>query len=198
MHPSHMMRSGLIAVAAFAVLVFGPANAQEIGESHLAAARAAVNAIESTDQFDNILLNAATQVKADLIGNNPNLQTEISDMVDDAALSLAPRRSDLENEVARVYAKLFTEQELTQVAEFYGSEAGRKLLRQGPLATRETLAAAEIWTNGIIRDLRVKSVNGMAALMPEGGVAAPVTDPAATPAPVTGAAGTPAGSSSTQ
>ncbi|WP_082537132.1 MULTISPECIES: DUF2059 domain-containing protein [unclassified Aureimonas] len=200
MHPSQTMRSGLIAVAAFAVLAFGSANAQEIGESHLAAARAAVNSIESTDQFDNILLNAATQVKADLIGNNPNLQTQISDMVDDAALALAPRRNDLENEVARVYAKLFTEQELNEIAQFYGSEAGKKLLRQGPLATREMLAAAEVWTNGIVRDLRVASVNGMAALMPEGGVASPTTDPTdpAAAAPVTGAAGAPAGSSSTQ
>ncbi|KQT53324.1 hypothetical protein ASG43_18895 [Aureimonas sp. Leaf454] len=190
MHPSQTMRSGLIAVAAFAAFAFGQARAQEISESHLAAARTAVNAIESTDQFDNILLNAATQVKADLIGNNPNLQTEISDMVDDKALALAPRRGDLENEVARVYARLFTEQELTQIGEFYGSEAGKKLLRQGPLATREMLAAAEIWTNGIVRDLRVSSVNAMADLMPTTGAVAPTTDPASTPAPVTSGAST--------
>jgi hypothetical protein len=121
-------------------------------------------------------------------------------MVDDAALALAPRRNDLENEVARVYAKLFTEQELNEIAQFYSSEAGKKLLRQGPLATREMLAAAEVWTNGIVRDLRVASVNGMAALMPEGGVASPTTDPTdpAAAAPVAGAAGAPAGSSSTQ
>jgi hypothetical protein len=193
------MRSGLIAVAAFAALAFGQARAQEIGESHLAAARSAVNAIESTDQFDNILLNAATQVKADLIGNNPNLQTEISDMVDNAALALAPRRNDLENEIARVYAKLFTEQELTEIAKFYDSEAGKKLLRQGPLATREMLAAAEIWTNGIVRDLRVTSVNGMANLMPETGAVAPTTDPSAASAPVASGAGdAPAGTSTTQ
>lgn len=198
MHPSQTMRSGLIAVAAFALLAFAPAQAQEIGESHLAAARSAVNAIESTDQFDNILLNAATQVKADLIGNNPNLQTEISDMVDEAALGLAPRRNDLENEIARVYAKLFTEQELTQIAEFYGSEAGKKLLRQGPLATREMLAAAEVWTNGIVRDLRVTSVNKMGDILQQNEAVAPTTDPASTPAPVTGAAEAPAGSSSTQ
>ncbi|RYE72053.1 MAG: DUF2059 domain-containing protein [Hyphomicrobiales bacterium] len=63
-------------------------------------------------------MNAATQIKSDLIGSNPNMQSEISDMVDERAIALAPRRGDLENEVARTYAKLFTEQELKEIAAF--------------------------------------------------------------------------------
>ncbi|WP_246160245.1 DUF2059 domain-containing protein [Aureimonas fodinaquatilis] len=154
------------AAAALTALIAMPSQAQEVSPSHLAAARQAVDAIDTTEQFDQILLNAATQIKAELIVNNPNLQSEISAMVDDNAIALAPRRADLENEIARIYAKMFTEQELREIAQFYDSEAGRKLIAQGPAAVRETMSAADIWANGIVRDLRNSADEGMRTLAP--------------------------------
>ena len=179
---NEMMRRGVMVAMAAGLLAIVPAKAQEATPEHLAAARSAVSAINSTDQFDNILMNAATQIKADLIGNNPNIQSEISDMVDERALALAPRRADLENEVARIYARLFTEQELKDIAAFYTSAAGKKLLTQGPVASREVLSAADVWSNGIVRDLRSSASQGMAALVSSLNTAAvPLTAPAATP-----------------
>ncbi|MEN3791805.1 DUF2059 domain-containing protein [Fulvimarina sp. MAC3] len=136
-------------------------EAPEVSESHLAAARKAVDAIGATKEFDNILLNAANQTKAEFIPNNPDLQSEISNMVDDKALALAPRRAALETEIASVYAQLFTEAELNQISEFYGTEAGQKLIELGPQAARDSVAAANVWTNGILRDLRQSSLEGM-------------------------------------
>ena len=163
---SQTLRGGLYAAVALVGLAVSPALAQEISPSHLAAAREAVDSIDTTEQFDQILLNAATQIKAELIVNNPDLQAKISEMVDDSAIALAPRRADLENEIARIYAKMFTEQELREIAQFYTSEAGRKLIKQGPQATREMMAAADVWTNGIVRDLRESAVKGMQKLAP--------------------------------
>lgn len=179
------IRRGLLAAAIAGTVVAVPAAAQEIAPSHLAAARAAVDAIDSTEQFDNILMNAATQIKSDLIGSNPDIQPQISDMVDEKAIALAPRRADLETEVSRVYAKLFTEAELKSIAEFYNSAAGKKLLKQGPIATREMLAAADVWSNGIMRDLRNSSAQGMAQLMTQNGGAPALTG--GTAMPTTGA-----------
>ena len=133
----------------------------EISPSHLAAARAAIKAISATDQFDNLLPNAATQIKSEFIPNNPDKESQISDMVDDRALNLASRRGDLETEIARIYAKMFTEDELNQIAGFYSSEAGKKLLAKGPAATREMMQSAQVWSNGIMRDLRQSAMEGM-------------------------------------
>ncbi|KQQ91323.1 DUF2059 domain-containing protein [Aureimonas phyllosphaerae] len=164
--PSETLRRGLCVSVALLGLSVAPAFAQDASPSHIAAARQAVDALDTTEQFDQILLNAATQIKAELIVNNPNLQSEISNMVDDEALKLAPRRGDLENEIARIYAKLFTEQELREIAEFYQGEAGKKLLAQGPTASREMMSAADVWASGIVRDLRNASINGAAKLAP--------------------------------
>ncbi|GGD17930.1 DUF2059 domain-containing protein [Aureimonas glaciei] len=195
---NEMMRRGLLALTAAGLMAIAPAKAQDATPEHLSAARAAVAAIDSTDQFDNILMNAATQIKADLIGNNPNIQSEISDMVDDRALALAPRRADLENEVARIYARLFTEQELKDIAAFYESAAGKKLIAQGPVASREVMAAADVWSNGIVRDLRSSAAEGMASLAASMNTAAvPLTDPAAPATPTVPAIAGDAGAAGT-
>lgn len=140
------------------VAVAYPATAQEISDSHLRAARAAISAIEVTRPFDLILPNAAMMLKSELISNNPDLVSLINRTVDEKAIALAPRRADLEREAALTYARNFTEEELTQMAEFYRSEAGRKLLEVGPEVTGEVYRAAEIWQNGIGRDL-IQSVS---------------------------------------
>jgi len=142
------------ALGAMAFLVAAqPAAAQEIADSHLAAARSALTALRATEEFDLILPNAAQALKSELIQKNPDLQALIGEVVDQTAFSLAPRRGDLEREAALVYARAFSEQELTEIAAFYSSSAGQKLLADGPIAMREVFQAADIWQRGIARDL---------------------------------------------
>ncbi|TIS05897.1 MAG: hypothetical protein E5X10_27265, partial [Mesorhizobium sp.] len=62
-------------LAASAVLALSsPAFSQDISESHLKAARAAVAAIHATDPFDNILPQAAAALENQLIQKNPDMQ----------------------------------------------------------------------------------------------------------------------------
>jgi hypothetical protein len=62
-------------VAASAILAFtAPAFSQDVTESHLKAARAAVAAIHATDPFDNILPQAAAALEQQLIQKNPDMQ----------------------------------------------------------------------------------------------------------------------------
>jgi len=139
-------------------LAFGSAvKAQEVSEDQLKASRAAIDAIGATAQFDNILPGLAERLKAGLIQDSPNYQDIISTTVDAQALALAPRRGDLEKEAALTYAKTFTIDELKAIADFYNSDVGKKLLRDGPVASRETAKAADIWAQGISRDLEKQS-----------------------------------------
>lgn len=153
--------AGFRRAAALAVLVAGsmaaPLQAQEISEEHLAAAREAIASINATDRYDNILPGLAEGLKAQFIQASPNFQEQISAAVDEQALELAPRRADLEREAATIYAKAFTLDELKAISSFYATEAGKKLLTNGPLVSRELAKAAEIWANGISRDLNNQS-----------------------------------------
>ena len=171
--------SVVVAASAFAAVAFST-QAQEIGESHLKASYAAISAIHATDLFDLILPQAAAALKQHLIQQNPNMQEVITHTVDEKTLMLAARRADLEKESAVAYAKAFSEQNLKDIAAFYNSESGKKLVENGPFASRELVKAAEIWQNGIARDLaeqvseKIKTVIASKASAEDAAPATPV------------------------
>ena len=178
-------RSGFGRAAAAALLISGialsvPAKAQEVSADHLKAAREAITALGATDRFDIILPTVAEQLKAQLIQSSPNFQDAIGKTVDAEALALAPRRADLEKESATIYAKTFSADEMKAIATFYSSDAGKKLLKDGPIATRELLKAADIWATGVQRDL---TANTAAALQKAVGAEIKTDVPAAGIAP---------------
>lgn len=141
------------AVAALAAAFTVPAFAQDISDDHLKSARAAIESLKATDQFDQVIPLAAEKLKVQLIRANADLEEVISATVDEQALAIVPRRGDLEREAANIYAKVFTKEELDAINAFYTSPAGLKLIENGALVTRELLKAAEIWSSGITRDL---------------------------------------------
>lgn len=142
----------LAAAMAFSMLSMN-AVAQEISDSHLKAARQAVAAINATADYDVVLPQAAQNLKSQLIQQSPNMVDLINQTVDEKALELASRRADLEQEAALAYARVFSEEHLNAIAEFYNSEAGKKLVADGPIVIREVAKAGEIWRRGIVRDL---------------------------------------------
>ncbi|CAH0341160.1 DUF2059 domain-containing protein [Rhizobium sp. CECT 9324] len=178
---SDMSRFASVAVIAGGVMLGAiSAKAQDVAPEHIQAARAAIASLGVTDRFDAILPNVMNRLTGQLILAYPNLQDIISAKVEEEALKLAPRRADLEQESALVYAKAFSVEELQAITAFYSSEAGKKLLKDGPIATRELLKAADIWTSGIARDLE-KQANE--SLLKEVGPTQPAVAPPTAEAP---------------
>ena len=184
--PTGFKRNGAAMIVASSLVLGGfvaahPAFAQDATPEHLAAARSAITALGATDQFDAILPNAAEQLKSSLIQSTPDLQPEISATVDEKVFDLVPRRGDLEREAAAIYAKTFSEADLKAISDFYNSEAGKHLIENGPLVTRELLKSAEIWSNGIQRDLSTEVATALQAKLGDRTkLIKPATDGAAT------------------
>lgn len=164
-------RTACAAAVVFAVMP-GAAHAQEPSDAHVAAARNAISALGATNPFDGILPAAALGLKSRLIANNPDLEDQISDIVDAETLAMVSRRSALEEEAARIYASAFTEEDLKAIADFYKTEAGQKLLQNGPIVSREVNGAVSVWARGIERDL----LQNVIAKMNEAGLRATVED----------------------
>jgi len=173
-------RRVIAALATVAVLAgVSLASAQEISDSHLKAARAAITSIKATDSMDSILPQANQMLKVELIQKNPNLEEDIVRIVDEETLAIAPRRGDLEKEVAIAFAKAFTEQELTEIANFHNSPTGKKFLSDSPIVGREVSKAVDIWQLGIARDLSQAVGKKLAAIAPAAQQPSPVEAPPA-------------------
>ena len=138
---------------AFLVIAVMPLQAQELSPSHIAAAKKAISATNATTKLNDILPKSAAQLTGQLIGNRPDIEAEITNFVNESALEIAPRRGDLEKEVAKIYARVFTEDELLNINEFFVTDAGKKFLRELPLVVREIEKASRVWGTGVNRDL---------------------------------------------
>jgi len=150
------IRIGLAALLVAASLGT-PAAAQEISESHLDAALVAVQSAGAARGFDSVLPALADRVKSRLIRIRPDLHEVISTVVENVALTLTPRRADLDRAVASVWARNFTEDELVTIAEFYKSPTGQKFAEIGPRVIQDSLKSVESWSTRVGEELYEKS-----------------------------------------
>jgi len=144
----------LVGFAGFAAV--SGLHAQEVTPEHTAAAKAAMKATGASSRLDKILPELAELIKNGLITNRPDMESEISTIVNEVAISLAPRRGPLEDEVAAIYAKAFTMEELQTISTFFSSDAGNKFVKLTPLLFGEVDQSAKVWRNGITRDMRAE------------------------------------------
>jgi len=155
-----IIRSSLrAAVLAFGLLVgfAAAATAEEVTESHLQAAVAAVQAAKTSRGFDNMLPLMAQATQNRLIRMRPDQHVLIGQVVDAEALALVSRRAELDNDVARIWAKYFSEDELNAITAFYKSPAGSKLAEIGPKVVNETLQSVKGWSDRVGEELFEKS-----------------------------------------
>ncbi|WP_174800493.1 DUF2059 domain-containing protein [Martelella limonii] len=157
---------------------FSVAHAQDITPEHVAAAKGTLQALGINNQFDEILPNQADLVQAQMTQVYPNYHSLIDEVVTDTAIALAPRRADLENEGAQIYANIFSEEELNKLTEFYSSDVGKKFIQYGPIAARQLGQAGDIWARGIARDLSQQAQDELNKRIEEQG-GTPVEAPAA-------------------
>jgi uncharacterized protein len=145
------------AIFATAIGLAFPASAQEITQSHLSAALDALRASPAERSYDDLLPAVAEAVKSQLILIRPDLHKEISDTVDAVVLSLVVRRNDLDNDLARIWAQNFTEDELVTIAAFYNSPAGKKFNEVGPKVITDAYQVAQNWATRVREELLQKT-----------------------------------------
>jgi hypothetical protein len=150
-----LIRTGLVATAIVSLSVIS--SAQEFSESQLDAAKAASSAAPLSKDLDTVLPILVQRVQTRLISLRPDLHAEISSVVQDIALKLAARRADLDSAIALVWARIFTEDELNQITEFYNSSVGKKLVEMGPEIGATTIQSVDNWSSRVGEELLDKS-----------------------------------------
>jgi hypothetical protein len=162
---SETVRGAIVGVvlSVAAPLAFAPASAPahaedaQISPSHLAAALAAAKATGAMGGFDAALALITETVENDLIRQRPDAFREIKAAAEDQIVKLVPRRIDLDNDVARVWAKLYSEDELKAIAAFFNSDAGKKYRDSGTKAVSDTYGALNAWSNRVGSELADKT-----------------------------------------
>ncbi|TYC63657.1 DUF2059 domain-containing protein [Rhodobacterales bacterium] len=143
----------MIAAGSLSTVSTGAFAQETFSESHLDAAKRVVATTRATEPFDDILPVLAEQTRTVFIQSDPTRAEDVIEVTQDVALKLAPRRSELNRKVYVAWAKAFTEEELNQLAEFYGTDLGQKLTRAIPVVTGEAVQAAREWQDTISTEM---------------------------------------------
>jgi hypothetical protein len=110
-------------------------------------AKEIVSVTGATALFNPLIAGVVEQAKNLFLQQNPGLAKDLNEIATKMRADLAPRFTELTDEVAKLYAAHFSEAELKQVLAFYKSPVGMKLIAEQPKVGEESLKFAQDWAN---------------------------------------------------
>jgi hypothetical protein len=122
------------------------AQAQSPTAGAVAAARELIQAKGGGAMFEPVIPGVVESTKNNLLPTNPNLSRELNEVSAQLRREYEAKKAELVYEVAIVYAKHFTEQELKELVAFYKSPLGQKMLKEEPLALDQSMKKAQDWS----------------------------------------------------
>jgi hypothetical protein len=152
-------RSARVACAAvvLGIALVGASNAQQQPTpTAILLAKELVEAKSAMRLFDPLISGVIEYHRNLFTQTNPNLGRELSEVAQKLHSELAARRADLEQQIVRIYAQHFTEQELKQAVAFYRTPLGKKLITEEPKALDESLKLANEWSGKLAEEVIAK------------------------------------------
>jgi uncharacterized protein len=132
-----------LAVAAFAA----PALAQQPSPATMTAARELMELKGARNLVEPVIVGVIEQTKGIILQTNPALGKDLDEVGAQMRVEYASRTTELTNEIVRLYAQRFTEQELKEAVAFYKTPLGRKIVVEEPKILDESYARIRVWAN---------------------------------------------------
>ncbi|MFN3746178.1 MAG: DUF2059 domain-containing protein [Hyphomicrobiaceae bacterium] len=132
----------LVAALAQPALAQHPARASDEAR---AAAKALIEASATSAQFDQMVPLLVRQMTQAFTSLAPDRAQEIREVMEKLSVRFLERKSELMDEVVRIYADLMTVEDMREVTKFYQSGPGRRMVMAMPEITRRSSSAGQIW-----------------------------------------------------
>jgi hypothetical protein len=149
-------RPAAIAVALVAASPAAHAQSQHPSPASLLVAKQLVAVTGATALFSPLIAGVVEQAKLLYLQQNPGLAKDLNEIADKMRKDLQPRFFEVTDEIAKLYATHFTEQELKAILAFYNSPAGKKMLAQQPVVINDSMKFAQNWSNKLSEQVIAK------------------------------------------
>lgn len=111
----------------------------------IAAAKELLRLKNAQGMYASAVPNIVQRTKDSLLRNNLNYQKDLDEVAVVVAKNLAGRESEIGEQMAKIYAGDFTEQELKDLVTFYKSPLGQKLLAEEPKSIAASVSYMNQW-----------------------------------------------------
>lgn len=131
----------------------GTADAQQPSPTAIANAKELITVKGAVALYQPIVPGVIEQAKNVLLQTNPMLGKDLNEVAAKLRAEYASRSAEVVNDVAKLYASRFTEQELKDALAFYKSPLGRKLLVEEPTILDQSMKNAQTWANRLSEEI---------------------------------------------
>ncbi|MBI3698834.1 MAG: DUF2059 domain-containing protein [Afipia sp.] len=155
----------LAAVAALGITVAGamaqaqaPAAAplKPVSPAALASAKEILEAKGANRIYAGAVVGLTNRIKDALLQSNLNLQKDLDESAQKVVKDLNGREQEIGEQMAKIYANQFTEQELKDLATFYKSPLGKKTIDQEPQALQQSSIFMQQWATKMSEEIVTK------------------------------------------
>jgi hypothetical protein len=136
-----------LAVAAFAAPALAQQPARAPSPATMTAARELMELKGARNLAEPVIVGVIEQTKGIILQTNPALGKDLDEVGAQMRVEYALRTTELTNEIVRLYAQRFTEQELKEAVAFYKTPLGRKIIAEEPRILDESYARIQVWAN---------------------------------------------------
>ena len=113
--------------------------------SAIAAAKDLLNVKNVSQVYSQAVPNIVQRTKDAFLANNLSYQKDLDEVAVVVAKALAGREKEIGEQMSKIYANDFTEQELKDLTAFYKSPLGQKVLAQEPKSIQTSMNFMGQW-----------------------------------------------------
>jgi hypothetical protein len=149
-----------IACLALGLLAAGAAGAQSQAPSPeaMTAARELIFTMRTADNLKTIMPAIMSSLKPAIVQNRPQVERDYDALVPLLLQGMDARLNEMIDQVAALYARTFTAEELREVVAFYRGPTGQKFVQRLPLVTQESMLIGQRFAQSIGTEIRDRMV----------------------------------------
>jgi uncharacterized protein len=137
----------------------GPARAQTPSPDAMAAAHELIVTMRAADFFKTIMPALMQSFKPAIVQNRPQVERDYDAIVPLMLESMNARLNELNEQIAAVYARNFTADELREAVAFYRGPTGQKIVQKLPVITQESMVIGQRFGQSIASELRSRMID---------------------------------------
>jgi hypothetical protein len=141
--------------AAVALTLMSPA-AFAADAPNIALAKQMLQVTHGDAVFTPLIPGVVEQARLFYMQQNPALGKDLTEVATKIRNDLQPRFAELIDDLAKIYADAFSEQEMKEIIAFYQTPAGKKMLDQQPKLVDASMNFAGNWANKLSEEVTAK------------------------------------------
>jgi hypothetical protein len=122
-----------------------PAQAQQPSPNAIALAKEIITLKGSAGGYNGVVPSVIERAKQVFLQTNFNLSKDLNEVAAKLRTDYASRAADPLNDAAKLYASRFTEQELREVATFYKTSVGKKVIAEEAQLFERSMSELDTW-----------------------------------------------------